>query len=206
MGAPRPGGPAPAPRRTAQHSWQRRAAMSQPAPEGDSAGGQGLRPAPHSAHPRLGRRLAPYRSRRQHGGWRDCCSRASAAGAPRWCGRSTSCTSPGGSGSPRSPTGSTPTRTATRRRSRSTPPAPSGAWSRSSVWEVLRNPKYTGHQVWNRRARKKGHNRENPRETWIWSDGPAHPALVSREEYKAVQGRATATSTPVRLSRPPRPG
>jgi len=22
-----------------------------------------------------------------------------------------------------------------------------GAWSRSSVWEVLRNPKYTGYQV-----------------------------------------------------------
>ncbi len=67
-----------------------------------------------------------------------------------------------------------------------------GAWSRSSVWEVLRNPKYTGYQVWNRRARKKGHNRMNPPETWIWSEEPAHPAIVSREEYEAVQARAKA--------------
>ena len=67
-----------------------------------------------------------------------------------------------------------------------------GAWSRSSVWEVLRNPKYTGYQVWNRRARKKGHNRTNPPEMWVWSDEPAHPAIVSREEYDAVQLRARA--------------
>jgi site-specific DNA recombinase len=67
-----------------------------------------------------------------------------------------------------------------------------GAWSRSSVWEVLRNPKYTGYQVWNRRARKKGHNRTNPPEAWIWSEEPAHPAIVSREEHDAVQARARA--------------
>ncbi len=67
-----------------------------------------------------------------------------------------------------------------------------GAWSRSSVWEVLRNPKYTGYQVWNRRARKKGHNRTNPPESWIWSEELAHPAIVSREEYDAVSARARA--------------
>ena len=67
-----------------------------------------------------------------------------------------------------------------------------GKWSRSSVWEVLRNPKYTGFQVWNRRARKKGSNRLNPSESWIWSDEPAHPAMVSREEYQRVQDRAVA--------------
>ncbi len=67
-----------------------------------------------------------------------------------------------------------------------------GAWSRSSVWEVLRNPKYTGYQVWNRRARKKGHSRTNPPEAWVWSEGPAHKAIVSRGEYEAVQSRATA--------------
>ncbi len=67
-----------------------------------------------------------------------------------------------------------------------------GAWSRSSVWEVLRNPKYTGYQVWNRRARKKGHNRMNPSEVWIWSEAPAHPAIVSREEHDAVSARAKA--------------
>ena len=31
-----------------------------------------------------------------------------------------------------------------------------GEWGRSSVWEILHNPKYTGYQVWNRRARKRG--------------------------------------------------
>ena len=67
-----------------------------------------------------------------------------------------------------------------------------GAWSRSSVWEVLRNPKYTGYQVWNRRARKKGHNRTNPPEAWIWSEEPAHPAIVTREEHDAVSARARA--------------
>jgi len=69
-----------------------------------------------------------------------------------------------------------------------------GTWSRSSVWEVLRNPKYTGFQVWNRRARKKGSNRLNPAESWIWSDEPAHPAMVSREEYQRVQDRAAGPS------------
>jgi hypothetical protein len=65
-----------------------------------------------------------------------------------------------------------------------------GVWSRSSVWEVLRNPKYTGYQVWNRRARKKGGNRMNPAETWIWSEEPAHPAIVTREQHDAVRARA----------------
>ncbi len=69
-----------------------------------------------------------------------------------------------------------------------------GRWSRSSIREVLRNPKYTGYQVWNRKARKSGHNHENPPEAWIWSDEPAHPAIVTREEYDAVQLRAKANS------------
>ena len=82
-----------------------------------------------------------------------------------------------------------------------------GAWSRSSVWEVLRNPKYTGYQVWNRRARKKGHNRTNPPEAWIWSEEPAHPAVVSREEHEAVQARARANErsrqgVPATVARP----
>ena len=67
-----------------------------------------------------------------------------------------------------------------------------GAWSRSSIWEVLRNPKYTGYQVWNRRARKKGHNRTNPPGAWVWSEQPAHTAIVSRGDYEAVSARAKA--------------
>ena len=82
------------------------------------------------------------------------------------------------------------------------PATAKGLWSRSSVWEVLRNPKYTGYQVWNRRARKKGHNRTNPPEAWIWSAQPAHPAIVSREEYDAV---ATRSATNARSRQGPRP-
>lgn|GEM_PF-665672 len=82
-----------------------------------------------------------------------------------------------------------------------------GAWSRSSVWEVLRNPKYSGYQVWNRKARKKGHNRANPPDQWVWSDEPAHPAIISREEYDAVQARAKANersrqAVPATVARP----
>jgi site-specific DNA recombinase len=64
-----------------------------------------------------------------------------------------------------------------------------GMWGRSSVWEILHNPKYTGYQVWNRRQRKRG-GRINPPEKWIWSEEPAHEPLVSREMFD----RANATA------------
>ena len=57
-----------------------------------------------------------------------------------------------------------------------------GVWGRSSVWEILHNPKYTGFMVWNRRQRKRG-GRLNPPEEWVWSEEPAHEALVSREMF-----------------------
>jgi hypothetical protein len=73
-----------------------------------------------------------------------------------------------------------------------------GAWSRSSVWEILRNPKYTGYQVWNRRARKdkRRRNRPNPPEAWVWSEQPCHPPIISRQEYD--QGRSRPPATPAR--------
>jgi site-specific DNA recombinase len=55
------------------------------------------------------------------------------------------------------------------------PPVPtdparrSGAWSRSSVWSILRNPKYTGFQVYNRRATKTRRGHRNDPEEWTWS-------------------------------------
>lgn len=58
-----------------------------------------------------------------------------------------------------------------------------GLWGRSSIWEILHNPKYTGYQVWNRRARKRG-GRVNPPNGWIWSEEPAHEALVAREIFE----------------------
>ncbi len=63
-------------------------------------------------------------------------------------------------------------------------------WSRSTIWYLLRNPKYTGYQVWNRRANKTGRGRNNPPEQWTWSEQPAHPAIISRDEYDQVQVKA----------------
>jgi DNA invertase Pin-like site-specific DNA recombinase len=63
-------------------------------------------------------------------------------------------------------------------------------WNRSTIWYILRNPKYTGYQVWNRRANKTGRGRNNPPEQWTWSDTPAHPAIISRDEYQQVQVKA----------------
>jgi site-specific DNA recombinase len=59
-------------------------------------------------------------------------------------------------------------------------------WGYSAVLEVLRNPKYTGYMVWNRRASKKG-GRHNPPEAWIWSPQPTHEPIVSRELFAAAQ-------------------
>ncbi|WP_238412395.1 recombinase family protein [Saccharothrix deserti] len=57
-----------------------------------------------------------------------------------------------------------------------------GAWSKSSVAEVLKNPKYTGYQVYNRRARRSrgARNRHNPPELWVWSTEPAHEPLIPK--------------------------
>jgi site-specific DNA recombinase len=59
-------------------------------------------------------------------------------------------------------------------------------WGYSAVLEILRNPKYTGSMVWNRRASKKG-GRHNPPEAWIWSPEPTHEPIVSRELFAAAQ-------------------
>jgi hypothetical protein len=65
------------------------------------------------------------------------------------------------------------------------PEAAVGQWTWSAVRQMLQNPKYTGHQVWNRTTtrtgptvrRKKSH-RPNPIDQWVWSPTPTHPALV----------------------------
>jgi site-specific DNA recombinase len=77
------------------------------------------------------------------------------------------------------------------------PPDPARArrqWATTTIWEILRNPKYTGYQVWNRRSRKQGNNRLNPPEEWVWSEEPTHPAIVTKDEYDQVQRRADNNS------------
>ncbi len=60
---------------------------------------------------------------------------------------------------------------------------------------ILENPRYTGHQVWNKQRRDEalidvhdvglGHQtrmRWNDPSEWFWSEEPSHQALITREE------------------------
>jgi site-specific DNA recombinase len=75
------------------------------------------------------------------------------------------------------------------------------AWTLFTVRAILANPRYTGRQVWNRQATS--HELIDPANTglghrevqrwalpdgWVISTRPAHPALVSEEDFIAVQG------------------
>ena len=60
-----------------------------------------------------------------------------------------------------------------------------GRWTGSAVREILKNPKYTGHMVWNRRATKKG-GKVNPVSAWVFSAEPTHPAIITPEEFAAA--------------------
>ena len=45
-------------------------------------------------------------------------------------------------------------------------------WSRSQIWAMLRNPKYTGYNVWGRHDKRRGRPTYWPREQWVWSPTP----------------------------------
>ena len=71
-----------------------------------------------------------------------------------------------------------------------TPNTPSravGLWTYSNVRDILTNPKYTGHMVWNRRARKSRGNARNPVSEWIWSPKPVHEVLVDLDTFIQAQ-------------------
>jgi hypothetical protein len=74
------------------------------------------------------------------------------------------------------------------------------AWTLRAVAAILTNPRYTGRQVWNRQRtdhnetdpgdKRTSHgpvHRWNPRTEWIISTRPAHPALVSDEDFINAQ-------------------
>lgn len=75
--------------------------------------------------------------------------------------------------------------TATLPRAPPTLPCRKDRWSRSSVRDVLLNPKYTGYMVWNRRASKKG-GKVNPPNAWVWSPQPTHELIVTKEMFEAA--------------------
>jgi site-specific DNA recombinase len=63
-------------------------------------------------------------------------------------------------------------------------------WAKATVQAILRNPKYTGFNVWNRHDKREGRPTLRPKHQWVWSDKPTHDPLVSRELFNAVEGRA----------------
>jgi hypothetical protein len=58
--------------------------------------------------------------------------------------------------------------------------------------EVLRNPKYTGYQVFNRRARRSGHGKVNNPVKWVWSPEPVHEPLIPKWLYDELAARRHA--------------
>jgi hypothetical protein len=63
-------------------------------------------------------------------------------------------------------------------------------WSKSQIQGMLRNPKSTGYNVWNRHDKRKGRPLIRPREEWIWSPTPSHEAIVPKELFDMVTERA----------------
>ena len=73
-------------------------------------------------------------------------------------------------------------------------------WADSAVRAILRNARYTGHEVFGRQRRDyelidlsspaEGHVRRmrwNDPSSWIWSPEPTHEALVSRDDWTSAQ-------------------
>jgi site-specific DNA recombinase len=64
-------------------------------------------------------------------------------------------------------------------------------WSRSQIQAMLRNPKYTGYNVWGRHDKRRGRPLMRPREEWVWSPAPTHEPLVPKELFDLVEERAS---------------
>ena len=74
------------------------------------------------------------------------------------------------------------------------------AWAKSAVRAILTNPRYTGHQVWNRQRKDEvlldvndvsaGHItklRWNRQDDWVWSEKAVHPQIVTMEDFMQAQ-------------------
>lgn len=74
------------------------------------------------------------------------------------------------------------------------------AWSKSAIRAILTNPRYTGHQVWNRQRKQEilldvddvalGHEtkmRWNDQQVWLRSTTPSHPAILPAETFQLAQ-------------------
>lgn len=78
-------------------------------------------------------------------------------------------------------------------------------WTRSTVHQVLTNPKYIGANIYNRRSFKLKHKRiNNPVEMWIWRDGAFEPiveATVFEQARRIIMGRHQHLSDEALLER-----
>jgi site-specific DNA recombinase len=67
-----------------------------------------------------------------------------------------------------------------------------GAWGKTSVYEILRNPRYTGYQVFNRRASRSRNGKVNDPVKWVWSRQPVHEPLIPKWMYDELNARRQA--------------
>jgi site-specific DNA recombinase len=79
-----------------------------------------------------------------------------------------------------------------------------GAWGKSSVYEILKNPKYTGYQVFNRRATRSARGKVNDPMKWVWSTEPTHEPLIAKWMYDEIQARRPRRSARVEEANPHR--
>jgi site-specific DNA recombinase len=77
----------------------------------------------------------------------------------------------------------------------------SGAgWAVGTVLAILRNPRYTGQQVWNKQPKAeilldtsnvglgtRTVQRHNAREKWVYSQAESHPSIVNEDEFQRAQ-------------------
>lgn len=76
-------------------------------------------------------------------------------------------------------------------------------WSRSQLQAMLRNPKYTGYNVWGRHDKRAGRPCIRPRDQWIWS--PTRLTTRSSTERSSSRSRsARSETTAAPCSRRPR--
>ncbi|WP_079161772.1 recombinase family protein [Streptomyces fodineus] len=74
------------------------------------------------------------------------------------------------------------------------------AWQQGAVRAILLNPRYTGHEVWNKQRKEehlldvddvtlghRTHMTHNPPEEWIHSIEPAHEAIISPDLFDAAR-------------------
>ena len=75
-------------------------------------------------------------------------------------------------------------------------------WSRSQIQAMLRNPKYTGFNVWGRHDKRRGRPFIRPREQWVWSAEPTHEPLFPKELFDLVEQRAARNEQQAKLTEP----